>query len=66
MTTVYILYYFVHCYTVLILLTNTGTRLEQTMLVIQPPGTHRLAGFSEEFALLSDQGNPTLNCDKET
>ena len=50
----------------LILLTNTGTRLEQTMLVIQPPGTHRLAAFSEEFPPLSDQGNPALNCDKET
>ena len=50
----------------LILLTNTGTRLEQTMLVIQPPGTHGLAAFSEEFPPLSDQGNPALNCDKET
>ena len=44
----------------LILLTNTGTRLEQTMLVIQPPGTHRLAAFSEEFPPLSDQGNPVI------
>lgn len=53
--------YFINCYIILILLTNTGTRLEQSMLVIQPPGTHRLADFSRKIPLFSDQGNPLLN-----
>lgn len=39
--------HFINCYVILIFLTNADNRLEQTMLVIQPPGTHRLAGFSK-------------------
>lgn len=55
-------FYFINCYLIVILLTNTGTKLEQTMLVIEPPGSQGLAGFSKWFPLLSNQGIPTLSC----